>query len=344
MKRQFFTGALCAALLCTAAFAAAPKEQSPANVLADPVSASAAIEMPAEATPYSIGVKAVIEEILNEDGQLSLAVKPEDGESLILHLSEETVIVDNQQAIPVNAADLKAGDVIYAYHSPMMTMSLPGQTPALAILTNLGDGAVAKLHVAESVSGAGDAVSALCDHGSILVSTSEDTVMTPYMTRQIVTAADIRAGVSFLAWYDAVAESYPAQAHADRVMLLPAGFETRELMLVIDGDMAIDAKLENGVVMVPARLTAEALGMKVGYRKEANRGIVSLQDGKGVLETALGETEYRYLADGAKDAEPFYGEAPYLENGSTWISAEAFEALGYTVTLTDNTVTLTANH
>lgn len=345
MKRRFITGALCAALMCTVAFAANTKEQSaPANVLADTASASTAIEMPSEAVPYSYGVKAAIQKIINEDGQLSLEVKPEDGETIILHLSEETILVDNQKAVPVNAADLKTGDVIYAYHSPMMTMSIPGQTPALAILTNLGDGSIAKLHVAESVSGAGNEISALCDHGSIFVRTSEDTVITPYMTRQMVTAEDIRMGTSFLAWYDIVLESYPMQAHADRVMLLPTDFETRELSLVIDGDMVIEAKLEMGTVMVPSRLTAETLGMKVGYRKENGQEIVSIQNDKGVLEMTLGETRYTFRAAGAKDAEPFYSEAPYLAGGSTWMSAEAFAQLGYTVTLTDNTVTLTANN
>ena len=224
----------------------------------------------------------------------------------------------------------------------MMTMSIPGQTPAIAILTNLGEGAVAKLHMPERVEQNDEGASALCDNGSIWVRTAKDTVFTPYRTRQMVSAADIRMGQPFLAWYDIVMESAPAQAVAKRVMILPSANEEQALSLKLDGDMVISAKMVDGTVVVPARLTAEALGLKVGYRQENGKAFVTISNGTGELSMTMGEDAYSYRATasgtvGATAALP-YGAAPhtapYMEGASvTWMSAEAFELLGYEVSL-----------
>ena len=363
-KRTMITAMICASLFVASACAAAPSESTaPAAVtsttaapaadtapVADPAADTTPAAMPEEtAVPYSIGIKAVVNEVVNENGNISLEVTPEGGEPLVLLVSDRTIIADNQTAVPVNVQDIRKGDTIYAYHDMMMTMSIPAQTPAIAILTNLGESAQAHLHMPEQLQPNGDNVSALCDNGSIWVRTADDTVITPYKTRQMVTAADIRIGQPFLAWYDIVMESYPAQAVAKRVMILPADLGERELSLVIDDDMVIKAKMADGVISVPARLTAGTLGLTVGYRREGGKGIVTLSNDAGELDMVIGEDAYSYRAatSGAADAAAAlpYGVAPYsaayLDGAPvTWMSAEAFELLGYEVNLSHEQLTI----
>jgi len=122
-------------------------------------SAYAPAAMPEERTPYSIGVKAMVSEILDEDGVVSLEVVPEDSDPTILLVSDETIVVNNQTAAPASVADIKTGDIIFAYHDMTMTMSIPSKTPALAILTNLGESTPAVLHMPEQVQRADETVS-----------------------------------------------------------------------------------------------------------------------------------------------------------------------------------------
>lgn len=358
-KKMMIAGIACALLLATVAFAAGPGKtgtQSAAPADAAPAAADtpaadvaagpdALPEMSEEATPYSIGIQAVVTDILRDGELVSLEVKPENAETLILHISDATILLDNQEAVPVPVEDIKAGDTIYAYHDIMMTMSIPAQTPALMILTNLGDGAIARLHMPESVAVSDGTFSALCDNGSIWVRSSEETVFSPYRTRQYVTAADVRMGQPFVAWYDMVMESDPAQAVADRIVILPADFEERDLSLVLDGDMVIDAKLADGTAVVPARLTAETLGLTVGYRKLPDgRGAVTVSDGTAELSMIIGEYEYGVKTPDGTAAESF-GVAPYTASymdgpDVTWMSAEAFRLLGYDVSLRHETLSI----
>lgn len=362
-KKIMIAGIACALLLCTAAFAAnsdtaeapaaAPAVSAPAAEVDAPSAAEidAPAAMPEAETPYSIGVKAVVNEVLREGDNISLEVKPEDGEPIILTLSDRTILLDNAKAIPVSVEDIKAGDTIYAYHDIMMTMSIPAQTPALAILTNLGDGAIAKLHMPEQVTILDGAASALCDNGSIWVRTAEGTEFLPYRTKQLVRAEDIQMGHPFLAWYDMVMESYPAQAVATRVMVPQPDYEERELSFVLDGDMAIEAKMVNGKAIVPVRTTAEALGLKVGYRKEAGKGLVTVSSEQAELSMTIGEDAYsmKTLIPGAVGATAplSYGiephTAPALDGTNvTWMSAEAFQLLGFDVQLRHGALSITA--
>ena len=120
-KKLIVTGTVCAALLCTAAFAApasetdsapaAPAVTAPAVDPSVPLDAPTA--MPEEAIPYSIGIKATVTEVLKSESGASIEVKPEDGETIVLNVSDKTILLDNQKAIPVSIEDIKAGDTIY---------------------------------------------------------------------------------------------------------------------------------------------------------------------------------------------------------------------------------------
>ena len=179
----------------------------------------------------------------------------------------------------------------------------------------------------------------LAENGGILVTVPADAPVAPYLTKNIVKNTDIRMGVRVLAWYDVVAESYPAQATATKAVLLPA--QDRELTMISEGDIAIGkAKVENGIVMVPLRQVAEKLGFKVTWDGAAES--VHLTDGTRQITVKLGVDSYAYSAakeglDGMS-APASLGAAAYEAEGTTWAPAELFNLLveGSPVRLNDN--------
>lgn len=309
--------------------------------------------VPAESTPYCVGSRAKVTALETEDRPGTLEVKTDSGETFILQISDETAFVDNQSGTAVSPADIKIGAEIYAYTSPV-----DGNTvPALVVLTNLGDGAIARLHKIDSSTVGNDLADALCDNGDIIVRTSESTAFSPYRTKQFVSAQEMQPGVSFLAWYDVVAESYPAQATANRIVILPspeATTETTDAAPAQDAEVVVkvagnpfSAEKIGEAYQVPARAVGEALGLTVTWHKDHNLNVVSLYNDAGVLSINIDKNEYIYLSS-VSDAVPVVRAlgiaphfAPYQNYESvTWVDAAMFEMMGFHVSNADGVLTI----
>ena len=74
-----------------------------------------------------------------------------------------------------------------------------------------------------------------------------------------------------MAWYGAVAESWPAQAHAQHILVLPAPApaapeEGEELTITLDGQPTqLTGRYEDGAAMLPVAAVAQTLGYEVTY-------------------------------------------------------------------------------
>ena len=83
---------------------------------------------------YKIGV--IVEIMDSPDGRyklITIAKDPNDFYSFTrLVVSEETLIL-NREYNEITVNDLKLGDLVVAYHSNAMTMSIPPQTSAYII-------------------------------------------------------------------------------------------------------------------------------------------------------------------------------------------------------------------
>ena len=257
---------------------------------------------------------------------LSLAVETAEGTPLILNVWTDTVCVDNQTGTPVELTQLAAGDAVYVYHDSAVTLSEPGQTNARVILTGLEDGASpAHLHTAGQVTRNTDgSIQILTDDGGMLVTVTGETPIRPLYTKNLVTAQDIRMGTRLLAWYDTVAFSYPGQTEAARVVLLPA-CDRDVAIQTQDGTGIGTGRIEDGVAMVPLRLTAETLGFTVTWDAETRSA--HLENGDVQTDVCIGQDSYvRTPADDAllgMTAPQSYGAAPYIDaGGTTWAPAE----------------------
>lgn len=325
-----------AALLCGAAMPAFAAEND----------APAGIEQQAIA-PYYIGAEATVAEVPEtfaadlEAGSARLLVNAkEEGADMeiALNIDKGTIFLDNEKGTPVAGTEVKKGDKIYIYHSPAMTRSLPPQTYTQAILVNVGDKTPAKLHTVEKVQAGEDgSVTVLADHGSILVTVGKDTPIAPLYTKNIVTNADIHDGTQLFAWYDVEALSYPGQATAQRVVLLPE--ESKEDTAPANDAIAIsvngkaieaNAKKENDMVMVPLRAVGEALGYNVTWN-QAERS-ANLNNGENQTTVTLGVDQYTYVTAVENrvgmSAPQSLGAAPVMEEpGTLWVPAQLFSLL-----------------
>ena len=128
-----------------------------------------------------------------ENGDLT--VKTADGDELVLH-TENAIVMDTQTAAAADLSALKAGESVYVYHDEAVTMSLPAQTTAYAVLTNLTDKhAPASLLTAEAVQKNDDgSVTVTCQSGALHLTIAKDASVQPFMTRNIVTVDDIHVG------------------------------------------------------------------------------------------------------------------------------------------------------
>ena len=295
-----------------------------------------------ESHPYRFAAEATVTEMRTSifEGDIvlvpSVTVKTADGKTVALNLGENTWFVDNATGKVARWADvnqqskvLQKGTEVLAFYGAAITAGEPSQVAAEAIVVNRAKGSMPHLLTAENVTMNPDnSVTLLGNSGGSLVTVSAEAPISSVDTEEKVRNTDIRMGTELLAWYDTELESYPTQAGAEKVVLLPN--KDRELSMIAYGDTAIGtAKVENGVVMIPLRLAAETLGFTVTWNGEARS--VHLTDGAVQTTVTLGEDGY-YKATAIPGAVGLtasfsLGAPSYEVDGRTWAPAELMNLL-----------------
>ena len=345
--KQIFAGLIGASMLCSmgaAATAANVQQQEKLPIVEEKQQA-----------PERVLTYGKIESIQKENNMpvsITLSRPKENGGTVVLRIDTDTIMFDSDAGVQADWSTLKEGDCIYAFHSPVMTHSLPPQTTAEAILTNVPqDAGAAMLHTVKEVEQTGDGgLRILADQGDLIISVGKDAVISPLDTKNKVSFADVKVGDRIFAWYDMVLESYPGQTHTDKLVLIPAGMQIEEPVqrayhIVIDSDMMLPQKavVKDEVVMVPLRAAAEALGCKVTW--DGTEKAATITDDARTMTVTIGEDLYVSAAAPETDligmtTPQKLGAAPYIDaEGYTWVPAKAFEVMvGYQVTQTEDTV------
>ena len=147
MKRNVITAlSLTAVLLCGTTTAFAQEAQAP-------VAENPSAEAPIPALPERYLAYGRITDIRKENGVIkSITAEDVQDQTVIYIVSEDTLCLDSGRGTQMDINDLKVGDGVYFYHSPAMTMSIPPQTSAEAIVGNMPmDVACARFHTVEAV-------------------------------------------------------------------------------------------------------------------------------------------------------------------------------------------------
>ena len=362
MKRTLSALVVSGALLCAAALPAMAAE--PAAGSQNETALVQEETMP-DSVLYYGQVLAIDRE---EDGTITrLHLTSEAQGDYVMNISSSTVWIDSGSYAASDPSTLEVGESVYVHHSPVSTRSLPPQSAAYAVVRNFPqDAGAAQYHEVEAIAQNEDgSVTITTDNGSLWLTVEADASVTTY-AGETAALADVKAGDHVMAWYPLVMLSYPGQASAGHLMLLPAAVEERdgeaaeadpaqalepiqqvpqegtELTILLEGDMVlpVTGKVENGVATIPVAAVAQALGYEVTYTPGEN--------GEGALVTVESEDFQVNLTIGEKaiqgvtkiqgavgmTAPMDYGTAPYIvEPGTTWAPAQLFEMLGRTVTV-----------
>lgn len=239
---------------------------------------------------------------------------------VVLH-GESIICLDAVTGESMELEQIKDGDTIYAWVGPAMTMSLPPQSTASVVVANIpADYAVPQYcQIAEIQPQAVIAIYpappltqvTLTSTGGKTLTIPDSAELVPYLTKNIVKLEDLVPGTEFMVWSD-------AQGTPKRVMVFPYAYRGyMERMeggqLLVNGQMLdTSARTDSeGIVMLPIRATAEALGLEVFW-----------ESGKGAVVKAAGETVFTALP-GREAVLPDGEEAPYgvcaFENGVTYL-------------------------
>lgn len=177
-------------------------------------------EMPASETYF--GTVASIEK--DEEGNvISISLTSEENGDYVMNVTDNTVWVDAVEKVKASQEDLTEGETIYVYHSPVSTRSLPPQSEAFAVVLNVPqDIAVGVYHEVEEVTTTENDTRLLTNNGGLYLVISDETAVKDYETGEIADISDVAEGDRVIAWYDAVAMSYPGQANVSDILVLPA--------------------------------------------------------------------------------------------------------------------------
>lgn len=257
-----------------------------------------------------------------EDGSLLVTSGDPDSANpeVVVHVSEETYCVDAATGAPLDMEKVKDGDTLYVWAGPAMTMSLPPQTNAAAIIGNVpADGAAPLYSVVtgEAVFPApgGEGERRIPYAGGELTA-NDATVVAPYLTRNIVTLEDLIPGTAFLAWTG-------EDGKAERVLVFPYGYrgylEADENGIRLSGE-ALEGtgrvfEDEYGAQLyLPLRIVAESAGFDVKW-----------VSGRGAVVSLAGEERF-VVSEGGDTAQrvddPYSLLSPcVVEKGVTYLPA-----------------------
>lgn len=220
MKKKWGTLALSGALLCSLGV--------PAWAAGDGASASGAakaadtgdIQPLPDSELYCGTLK---EQITGEDGTAAaLYMESSQFGEYVMNLSGETLWIDGGRRVPCSPSDLVAGETLYVFRSPVSTRSIPPQSAAFAVVRNVPQGACcAHYHKVEAVEERDGEIQITTSNGGLLLYIGEATTRSAYAGTSAGGLDGIVAGGHIVAWYAAVALSYPGQAYVQHIMTLP---------------------------------------------------------------------------------------------------------------------------
>ena len=136
---------------------------------------------------------------------------------VIVNISGDTLILDGENGYPLEAEELQAGETVYVYIGPAMTMSLPPQTTGEVVIGKIpADQKAPEYITAVSMTANADGSWTLVSAAGKEYAVSADCRIMPYLTRQIVSLEDVEQGSNLLVWRPYEGEAFGAHENAIR--------------------------------------------------------------------------------------------------------------------------------
>ena len=306
---KLIAAALCAAVLCVPALAAASA-----------TGAGAYVPNP----QYTVISGTVAHQ---KDGGLLMSTSTGEPTEDYILWTEGVMILDAISGEPVDAKSIKDGSTVYAWLGAQtaMTMSLPPQVTPELLLVNIPadfkvpqyDIIVRANYIMKGIPGYSGMAITLSDGTAYQV--WEDAQITPYLTRNRVTYQDLLPGTRVLMWAD-------DSGKGSRVLVFPYAYKGG-ISLYNDGYLCVNGRptvlpsalrrpYKDERLYVPIRAVAEAAGYSVSWDKEFG---VTVKDGGEIVFQICPDTD---LAHGPATADRQSLSGPCLiANGITYLEA-----------------------
>lgn len=285
---------------------------------------------------------------VSETGEDYILGTAEENTKIQFNISDDTILIDSASKNAVSINDIKIGEEIAVDYEVFMTKSIPPQTSANLIITNISNGGMTNLTYVSQVSNDENGNLVITDDTTdTVITVSKDAKYLPYKTKNIVRADDIKQGSVVLLWYDTVTLSIPAQAYTENVVIISTPDESDDFVLTVNGkeiDTENKPYYDGETLMVPLRAISETLGYDVSYEDETEKITVSDQQVlKATLYPGSDEVSFEGLSRSidsnrtVKNAK----ETRVIE-GRTYIPLEFFKEFSNETTISGNSADISS--
>ena len=201
-----------------------------------------------------------------------------EGESeFVININEDTLIID-ENANVLSADETKEGAFVTATVSKMQTFSrIPQSYGYVVIISETEDAKVPMyMEVTNAQSASIDEATFLSADEEFEVAISAETEVTPFRTKNILKAVDIKNGAKVLVYSDVMTMSIPALVNPYKVIVLSNEEVVPNYEMSVNGEDILGEVIDkDGVKMLPLRAVCETMGMIVDWHEETNSVTVS---------------------------------------------------------------------
>ncbi|MBN1046257.1 hypothetical protein DVW08_12990 [Clostridium botulinum] len=268
------------------------------------------------------------------DKQIHIKNSSNINNDMILNISDETKIIDAVSGLPVAINDIDINDDIYAYTSPIMTMSLPPITNAELVIVNIPqDFKVPNyIEVQNIVKNDDGSVTVTSDDGLLQATLDKDTNMSPYLTRNIVTTDNIEVGSKLVLWtkYDVNGVQtlqLPEKVNVEKCMIMPYEYSgvikaSADKLNINGEDISFKYSeapfMEGETLMLPLNLVSEKLGYEVKpFNKTTMLNIT--KEGSKTYTVAIDSEMLK-----TEDTGHYLRNKTMVKNNTIFVSSELF--------------------
>ncbi len=260
-----------------------------------------------------------ITEVNDNEKYLSILVKDNENEpynGMLFHINEDVILLNDKTKDFVTKDTLKKGMNVSTYYhkDTVMAMSMPPQLGPDVIV-------VRESKEPTSIYVSGFNKELLSSDGTLRIAPSENTVIVDKNGNKI-DKKDIE-NKELIVFYSMVMESYPAQTTPEKIIVMEKEEEVKEKpeitvldkIIINEKEVTLNKPLyknEEGVMMLPLRQIAEALGYEVKWNNETRTA--ELTKGPQWTAVTIGKDNYNFAKMLIK-----LGTAPETKNSSTYV-------------------------
>ena len=274
----------------------------------------------------------------------SITVKSIRETEVIYNFDDKTIFIDSTNGLKSNIEDIKVGDKVYFYHTPMLSTSYPQEAYTYVVAINIPmDIPVIKYHIVENIENNSDGINISVAQSNLVLKASNDVDIVYFDTGERATVDDIQLGTRFFTWYQAGYDINGKKVDNEGVIkkIIIAPFKDDEINIFTSNNL-INKKgiIRDGSVFIPLREISNSYNMTVDWNAESNTA--TIDDNKRKMSFNVEQNNY-VSSSSVKDiigmTSPLkLNVFPFIDDfGSMWIPAYSLEAmLNYKVSIEAN--------